>query len=64
MNNMMQLLQMIQQNPVQFLRSRGLNIPQDLNNPNAIIQYLMNTGQVSQQQYQNARMMAERFRQQ
>ena len=63
MNNMTQLLQMIQQNPVQILRSRGLNIPQDFNNPNAIIQYLMNTGQVSQQQYQNARMMAERFRQ-
>lgn len=64
MNNMTQLLQMLQQNPVQFLLSRGLNIPQDLNNPNAIIQYLMNTGQVSQQQYQNARMMAERFKQQ
>lgn len=63
MNNMMQMLQILQQNPVQFLRSRGLNVPQDLNNPNAIIQYLMNTGQVSQQQYQQARMMAERFRQ-
>lgn len=64
MNNMMmQMLQILQQNPVQFLRSRGLNVPQDLSNPNAIIQYLMNTGQVSQQQYQNARMMAERFRQ-
>ena len=63
MNNMAQLLQMLQQNPVQFLRARGLNVPQDLNNPNAIIQYLMNTGQVSQQQYQQARMMAERFRQ-
>ena len=66
MNYMMwlsQMLQILQQNPVQFLQSRGLNVPQDLNNPNAIIQYLMNTGQVSQQQYQNARMMAERFRQ-
>lgn len=63
MNKMMQMLQILQQNPFQFLRSRGLNVPQDLNNPNAIIQYLMNTGQVSQQQYQNARMMAERFRQ-
>lgn len=62
MNNMMQMLQILQQNPVQFLRSRGLNVPQDLNNPNAIIQYLMNTGQVSQQQYQQARMMAEQFK--
>lgn len=62
MNNMTQLLQMLQQNPVQFLRARGLNVPQDLNNPNAIIQYLMNTGQVTQQQYQQARMMAEKFK--
>lgn len=62
MNNMMQMLQILQQNPVQFLRSRGLNVPQDLNNPIAIIQYLMNTGQVSQQQYQQARMMAEQFK--
>jgi hypothetical protein len=63
MNNFMQMLQMLQQNPLQILQSRGLNVPpQNLSDPNAIIQHLMNTGQISQQQYQNARMMAERFK--
>lgn len=62
MNNMLQMLQMLQQNPLQILQSRGFNVPQNLNDPNAIIQHLMNTGQISQQQYQNARMMAEKFK--
>ena len=62
MNNMLQMLQMLQQNPLQILQSRGFNVPQNLNDPNAIIQHLMNTGQISQQQYQSARMMAERFK--
>lgn len=62
MNNFMQMLQMLQQNPLQILQSRGFDVPQNLNDPNAIIQHLMNTGQISQQQYQNARMTAERFR--
>lgn len=60
--NMMQMLSQLRQNPVQFLRQRGVNIPQNMNDPNAIIQHLMNSGQVSQQQYQQARQMAERFR--
>lgn len=47
--NMMQMLSQLRQNPVQFLRQRGVNIPQNMNDPNAIIQHLMNSGQVSQQ---------------
>ena len=60
--NPMQMLQMLQQNPLQFLQSRGFNVPQNMSDPNAIIQHLMNTGQITQQQYQNARMMAQQFR--
>lgn len=37
------------QNPMGML-SKRFNIPADLNNPNDIIQHLLNTGQVSQQQ--------------
>lgn len=36
-------------NPVQFLMSRKYNVPQNLaNNPKAICQHLMNTGQMNQ----------------
>lgn len=39
-------------NPVQFMMSNRLNIPQEmLNNPNQSIQYLLNTGKITQQQY-------------
>jgi hypothetical protein len=57
----MQMVQSIQQNPVQFLQSRGFNIPQNINDPNSIIQYLMNTGQVTQDQYQNVRRMMQPY---
>ena len=46
--NPMQMLQMLQQNPAQMLRQRGLNVPANLNDPNAIIQHLMNSGQITQ----------------
>lgn len=56
---LLQMVQSIQQNPVQFLQSRGFNIPQNINDPNSIIQYLMNTGQVTQDQYQNVRQFTQ-----
>lgn len=61
-NNPMQMLQQLRQNPVQVLRQAGLNIPDNLSDPNAIIQHLMNSGQVSQQRYEQARQMAARFK--
>ena len=61
-NNPMQMLQQLRQNPVQVLRQAGLNIPDNLSDPNAIIQHLMNSGQVSQQRYEQARQMASRFK--
>lgn len=60
--NPMQMLQQLRQNPVQVLRQAGLNIPDNLSDPNAIIQHLMNSGQVSQQRYEQARQMAARFK--
>lgn len=60
--NPMQMLQQLRQNPAAVLRQAGLNIPANLNDPNAIIQHLMNSGQVSQQRYEQARRMAEQFR--
>lgn len=60
--NTMQMLQQLKQNPVGFLRQAGVNIPANLNDPNAIIQHLLNSGQVSQQRYERARRMAEQFK--
>ena len=54
----MQMLQLLRQNPVLMLRQAGLNVPDNLNDPNQIIQHLMNSGQVSQQRYEQARQMA------
>ena len=62
MNNPLQLINQIKQNPMQFLTSKGLNVPQNIaNDPNAIIQHLMNNGQVSQDQYNQAIKMAEQM---
>lgn len=58
----MQLLQQLRQNPMQFLRQAGFNVPANLNSPNDIIQHLMNSGQVSQDAYNRARQMAAQFK--
>jgi hypothetical protein len=60
--NPMQMLQQLRQNPVQMLRQAGLNVPENLNDPNQIIQHLMNSGQISQQRYEQARQMAAQFK--
>lgn len=60
--NPMQMLQQLQQNPVQMLRQAGLNVPENLNDPNQIIQHLMNSGQISQQRYEQARQIAAQFK--
>ena len=52
-SNPLALLMQIKQNPASVLAAKGLNISQNLNNPNDILQYLLNTRQVSQQQVNN-----------
>lgn len=47
--NPLQLLSQIKENPVSVIGQR-FNIPDGMNDPNQIIQHLLNTGQVSQQQ--------------
>lgn len=51
MNDLMNFYQQMRQNPMQVL-SRRWNIPQGVNmqDPNSIIQHLLNTGQVTQSQ--------------
>lgn len=53
--NPLQMLQALRNNPVQFLMQRKLNIPANIaNNPNDIINHLLRTGQVSQDQLNRA----------
>lgn len=63
-NQMIQMLQQFKANPMQFLIQRRLNIPAgvSMNDPQAILNHLVNTGQVSQQQINSAYQMAQRFR--
>ena len=58
MNNIFQTYQQLMQNPMGVLSQR-FYIPQDVdvNNPNAIIQHLLNTNQVSQAQVNQAMQM-------
>lgn len=55
--NPMQMLQQIRQNPAAILQRAGLNIPAGMTDPQQIIQHLMQSGQVSQQRYQQAMQM-------
>lgn len=60
--NPMQMVQQLKANPIQFLQRAGFNVPSNLNDPNAIIQHLMNSGQISQQRYEQARQMVAQFK--
>ena len=48
-NNLLSMLTQFKQNPIAML-SRKYNIPQNINNPDDILQYLLNTHQVTQAQ--------------
>ena len=61
MINPMQLMQMLPQiksNPMQFLAQRGIQIPQGMNNPQQIVQQMLNSGRITQAQVDQARQMA------
>ena len=55
-NDLMQLYQQMKTNPVQML-SKRFNLPQNVNDPNEILQHLLNTGQVTQSQINQAMSM-------
>ncbi len=60
--NLMQMLQQIRSNPMQFIQRAGFRVPQNMTDPNAIIQHLMQTGQISQQRYNQAFQTAQQLR--
>lgn len=60
--NPMQMLQQLRSNPVSVLQQAGYNIPAGMNNPQQIIQHLLQSGQVSQNKFAQAQQMAAKFR--
>lgn len=63
MKDIMDMYNRFRQNPLQMLQQR-FNIPQNVNiqNPNDIIQHLLNTGQITQNQVNQAMSMRNQFR--
>lgn len=65
-NNIMGEYNRFQQNPMQYLMDKKINIPQEyMNNPQQAVQYLLNNGQMSQetlnQLMQKAKMLGFKF---
>lgn len=62
MNNPIALLGQLKLNPMQFLMQRKMNIPQGMaSDPNAILNHLLSSGQVSQEQINRAYQMAQQM---
>ena len=59
--NIMQMLMQLKNNPFQLLQKAGLNVPNSISNPQEMIQHLLNSGQVSQAQLNQAQQQAQMF---
>lgn len=59
----MQMLPQVKANPMQFILQRKFNVPQSMmNDPNQIIQHLLSTNQISQEQVNRAYQQMGQFR--
>lgn len=61
--NPMQMIQQMKQNPMQMLQRAGYQIPQGMamSDPNAIINYLRQSGQVPQDRFDQVMRNAQQF---
>ena len=62
-NQMMGMLGQLKANPLQFRMQRRMNLPQNINvsDPQAILNALVSTGQISQDQINQAYQMMQRM---
>lgn len=61
-NPMMNQFNSFRQNPMQFLLQRKIQIPNEYaNNPQGAVQYLMSTGQMSQETFEGLRNKASQM---
>ena len=62
MNSLMPMFKGFMNNPMQFFLSKKMNLPPDaLNNPQQTIQNLLNSGQMSQAQFNKFAQMAKQM---
>lgn len=61
---MMQMLQQLKGNPMQFLSRMGLQVPAGMNDPQQMVQHLLNSGQRNQQQFDMSRQSANQWQNQ
>lgn len=61
--NSMQAFMQFMQNPAAFFQQKGMQVPPQnaLKSPQDMIQYMMNSGGISQQQYNNAAAQAKQL---
>lgn len=58
--NPMELMQQLRQNPSAILKQAGYNVPENLNNPQQIINHLLSSGQVTNARLQGLMNMMRR----
>jgi hypothetical protein len=62
-NTMIQMLQSLKSNPMQFILQNRFNVPANiLNNPEAMLNHLLSTGQISQQRVNMAYQMMNQYK--
>lgn len=60
--NPMELMGQFRQNPIGALKQVGYDIPDGMNNPQQIVQHLMQSGQLPNERLQKAQQMLGMFR--
>lgn len=59
--NPAQILQQLRSNPVSMLKQAGYSIPDGMNNPQQMVSYLLQSGQIPQARYQQTMQMLSRI---
>ena len=60
--NPTQIISQLRANPAAMLKQRGLNIPDGMNDPQQIINHLIQTGQINNSRLQMAQQMMAQMR--
>ena len=60
--NPTQMISQLRVNPAAMLKQRGLNIPDGMNDPQQIINHLLQTGQINNSRLQMAQQMMAQMR--